>query len=101
MASLLAFYSPEQPRTYSLNLHTRSNHYALLEKRKEILADTLLFITEIDDKTLESNLKSYYENFELIKYFERRFGANYVKSFGMYKILLTPEAKEIIRNENE
>ena len=99
MASLLAFYSPDHPRTYSLNLHTRSNQYALLEGRKAILNDTLLFVTEIDDKTLESSLKSYFEYFDDIKYLERRFAENYVKSFGMYKIVLTSEAKKIISKE--
>jgi 4-amino-4-deoxy-L-arabinose transferase-like glycosyltransferase len=99
MASLLAFYSPDHPRTYSLNLHTRSNHYALLKERNQILGDTLLFVTEVDDKSLESHLKSYFESYEHLKNLERRFSETYVKSFGMYKILLTKEAREIIRNE--
>jgi hypothetical protein len=59
-----------------------------------------LFVTEIDDKTLESSLKSYFEHFDDIKYLERRFAENYVKSFGMVKIALTSEAKDIIRNEH-
>jgi hypothetical protein len=99
MASLLAFYSPDQPRTYSLNLHTRSNQYALMDGRKEILNDTLLFVTEIDDRTLESNLKSYFFYSEHLDNLERRFSESYVKSFGMYKIVLTPQAIEKILQE--
>jgi 4-amino-4-deoxy-L-arabinose transferase-like glycosyltransferase len=99
MASLLAFYSPDHPRTYSLNLHTRSNQYAMLSGRNRILGDTLLFIAEVDEKSLESHLKSFFDSYDFLKYFERRFSESYVKSFGMYKILLTKEAREIIRNE--
>ena len=70
-----------------------------VEKRKEILGDTLIFVTEVDDKSMESSLQSYFDYFELLENLERRFGENYVKAFGMYKIVLTFEAKELIENE--
>jgi len=46
IASMLAFYLPDQPRTHSLNLYVRSNHYELLPERTKILNDTILFVAE-------------------------------------------------------
>lgn len=59
--SLLAFYLPDRPRTFSLNYGRRSNHYALLDNRDKLYDTDCLFVEKLHDGMLPAKLTSCFE----------------------------------------
>lgn len=64
--SLLAFYLPDQPRTFSLNIERRSNHYALLDNKHVLYERQCFFIQKLKNGTMPSHLKRYFETVSLV-----------------------------------
>ena len=88
VTSMLAFYSPDHPRTHSLNLYVRSNHYAFIPKREEALEDTILFVTDLYQGKLPQDYLNEFEYYQILKIVDRPIGPDYVKRYGMIKGVL-------------
>jgi 4-amino-4-deoxy-L-arabinose transferase-like glycosyltransferase len=88
ITSMLAFYSPDQPRTHSLNLYTRSNHYALLPGRIEALQDTIIFIAEFYKKEFPKDYLEAFKYHRDMKIIDREIGTNYSRRYGLITGLL-------------
>ncbi|UCF64642.1 MAG: glycosyltransferase family 39 protein [bacterium] len=88
VTSMLAFYFPDHPRTYSLNLHVRSNHYAFLPARENALKDTIIFVTELYQGELPKDYLEVFEYYQILKITDRPIGPEYSKHYGVLKGIL-------------
>ncbi|NOQ97092.1 MAG: hypothetical protein GQ561_02930 [Calditrichae bacterium] len=88
ITSMLAFYSPDQPRTHSLNLYVRSNHYALLPGRTEVLQDTIIFIAEFYKGEFPGDYLEAFKDCSSLRIAERKIGPDYSKRYGVLVGLL-------------
>lgn len=88
ITSMLAFYSPDQPRTHSLNLYVRSNHYALLAGRTEALNDTIIFVAEFFQEEFPKDYLEAFKYYREMKFIDREIGTNYSRRYGMITGLL-------------
>jgi 4-amino-4-deoxy-L-arabinose transferase-like glycosyltransferase len=97
LTSLLAYYSPDQPRTFALNVDSRLNHYALLAQRAEALQDTFLFVEELQKGRLDRKYQKVFRYYEMKKFVDRELTPSYYKWYGIYKVVLNPESyKKIV-----
>ncbi|MBN1559228.1 glycosyltransferase family 39 protein [candidate division KSB1 bacterium] len=99
LGSLLAFHCQDQPRTWALNLSSRTNHYAYLEGRASIIEDSLLFVTPVERGALPRHLEKYFLSANRLALLERPMTASYADSFAIYAVRLSQEAKEEILHE--
>ena len=60
-AALLEFYLPDHPKTFSLNIGSRENHYSLAENKKYLLMKNLLFIYPTQDTLLPPEIAARFE----------------------------------------
>lgn len=99
LTSLLAYYNPDQPRTFALNVDSRPNHYALLTQRTKALQDTFLFVEELRKGQLDWKFQKVFQNYETVKYVDRELTLFYYKWYGIYKVVLNPESYKKIVNQ--
>jgi 4-amino-4-deoxy-L-arabinose transferase-like glycosyltransferase len=92
LTSLLAYYNPDQPRTFALNVDSRPNHYTLLAQRAEALRDTFLFVEELHKGRLDQKYQKVFHYYETIKYVDRALTPSFYKWFGIYKVVLNLES---------
>jgi 4-amino-4-deoxy-L-arabinose transferase-like glycosyltransferase len=93
ISSMLAFYSPDQPRTHSLNLYVRSNHYELLPGRTQILSDTIMFVAEFYKGKFPNDYLAAFKNYTPVKSAERKIADDYVRRYGVLTGLLKNYSK--------
>ncbi len=62
LTSLLGFYLPDQPRTWSLNISSRKNHYSLMNDRNNILNNEFILVIPI--KKFSSSFKMNFEEYK-------------------------------------
>ena len=99
IASLLAFHSPDQPRTWALNLDSRTNHYALLEERANVAFDTLFYVSNTRNGNMPNHMQKYFTSPELVSTVVRRFAPAEVDSFALFKVTLSDIGREELLNE--
>ncbi|MBN1464543.1 hypothetical protein JXA02_02190, partial [candidate division KSB1 bacterium] len=99
VSSLLAFHCQDQPRTWALNLSSRTNHYAYIEERTSIIADSLLFVTPVERGVLPSHLEKYFLSASPLALLARQMTASHADTFAIYSARLSQTGKEEILHE--
>lgn len=99
--SLLAFHSPDQPRTWALNFSSRTNHYAFVKERQDIVGDSLLFVSPIEHKKMPNYLKKYFDSLSMPAPVQRFRTTSIADSFAVYKVTLSPLGAQALESEAE
>ncbi len=64
-AALLAFYLPDHPRTFALNVATRDNQYSLWPQRKPPPSTKVIFLHSVDDPYLTTVCERSFSSYAL------------------------------------
>ena len=90
-AALLGFYLPDHPKTFSLNIGSRENHYSLAESKKSLLMKNLLFIYPTRDPGLPPELAARFEGMRRVGSVLLWQDARTNNPFGVFNIALKKE----------
>jgi 4-amino-4-deoxy-L-arabinose transferase-like glycosyltransferase len=90
--AMLAFHMPGNPRTWSLNLASRSNHYALLDGRAEAIDDSIYFVGKLRDTALSPHVAQRFAWIERIDTLYLHQAPGRRRPFGLFIGRLTPAA---------
>jgi len=101
LASVLAFYGPGQPRTWALNLHTRTNHYDFIKERSQSINDTLFYVMRMNEKWLFEKTREDFSYFKRLANIERKMTEDYKWHYAIFKAILNSEAKERIKKSHQ
>jgi undecaprenyl-diphosphatase len=107
--ALLAFHSPDQPRTWALNFSSRTNHYAFVKARQDIVDDSLLFVSPVNKKKMPNYLQKYFNSINMLALVQRYRTTTVADSFAVFKVTLSSlgaqalesEAERVIKGEEE
>ena len=90
-AALLEFYLPDHPRTISLNIGSRENHYSFANGKKPLLMKNLLFIYPTQDQELPPEMAARFERVCRVGSVFLRQDSRTNNPFGVFSVALKKE----------
>ncbi len=92
LTSLLAFHLPDQPRTVSMNIHSRANHYECLPSYRQAWGDSVIFVEPLQDSGLPAHVAKGFEHIEACDTVDLHISRTVTRPHGVYVGKLNPKS---------
>ncbi len=82
-AALFAYYLPDHPRTFALNIRSRDNQYSLWPQRRPAASARVIFLHSTDDPNLTMLCEKSFSSYALWATVKQRRGAKDIHNWGI------------------